>query len=392
MREPAERAKSIERPLYRAIRDYAAQLGYKDLIYLNIGEPDFPTAPHIIRAAEAAMAEGFTHYTEERGLPELREAIAEDLRTRRGVEVEPKEGLLVASGSAEADAAALLALVNPGDEVIVPDPCYTPYISAIKIAGGRPVFVPVDRETLDWNPQAIASKVGEHTKVIIVNSPNNPTGGVYSREVLKGIANLAEDKGIYILSDEVYDAFIYDGAEAPSVAQFDPGLEWTLITNSLSKTYAMTGWRIGYLAAAPKVVSEVLKIRGAINVCASSISQKAALAALRGPRETVARMLEEYRVRRRIILEALANMPNVTCPIPRGAFYVFPDISAIMRDSLQFTKHLIQEAHIVVSPGVAFGRAGEGHIRISYATAKDKLEAAMKRMKETLEKHSASRR
>jgi aspartate/methionine/tyrosine aminotransferase len=226
--------------------------------------------------------------------------------------------------------------------------------------------------------------------VIIVNSPNNPTGGVYSREVLKEIANLAEDKGIYILSDEVYDAFIYDGTEATSVAQFDPGLEWTLITNSLSKTYAMTGWRIGYLAAAPKVVSEVLKIRGAINVCASSISQKAALAALRGPRETVARMLEEYRVRRRIVLEALANMSNVTCPIPRGAFYVFPDISAIMRDSLQFTKHLIQEAHIVVSPGVAFGRAGEGHIRISYATAKDKLEAAMKRMKETLEKHSVS--
>ncbi len=389
MREPAERARSIERPLYRAIRDYAAQLGYRDLIYLNIGEPDFPTAPHIVKAAEDAMAGGFTHYTEERGFPELREAIAEDLRARRGVEVDPKEGVLVTSGSAEADAAALLALVNPGDEVIVPDPCYTPYISAIKIAGGRPVFVPVDRETLDWNPQAIESNVGERTKAIIVNSPNNPTGGVYSRGVLKEIADLAADKGIYILSDEVYDAFIYDGAEAPSVAQFEPSLEWTLIANSFSKTYAMTGWRIGYLAAAPRVVSEVLKIRGAINVCANSISQRAALAALRGPKETVEWMLKEYSERRRMILEAVGEMPNVTCPTPRGAFYVFPDISAIMEDSLQFTKYLIQEAHVVVSPGVAFGKGGEGHVRISYASARDKLEVGMRRMTEALEKYSA---
>jgi len=387
----AERAKSIERPLYRAIRDYAAQLGYKDLIYLNIGEPDFPTPQHVVKAAEKAAAEGFTHYTEERGFLELREAIAEDLRVRKGVEVNPKEGILVTSGSAEADASVLLATVNPGDEVIVPDPCYTPYLSAIKIAGGRPVFVPIDMETLDWDLQAIESKVSECTKLIIVNSPSNPTGGVYSREVLKGIADIAADSGIYLLSDEVYDTFTYDGAEALSIAQFDRGLERTLITNSFSKTYAMTGWRIGYLAAAPGLTSEVLKIRGAMNVCANSISQKAAVAALRGPREAVDVMLKEYRERRRLVLEALGNMPKVTCPIPKGAFYIFPDISALMKDSLEFTRYLIQEAHIVVSPGVAFGRAGEGHLRLSYACARDKLETAMERMKAAIEKLSARR-
>ncbi|MEM3736911.1 MAG: pyridoxal phosphate-dependent aminotransferase [Candidatus Bathyarchaeia archaeon] len=389
MKELAERVKSIDRPLYRAIRDYAAQLGYSDLIYLNVGEPDFPTAPHIVKVAEEAAREGFTHYTEERGILELREAIAEDLRARKGLEVNPEEGVLVTSGGAEADAAALLTLVNPGEEVIVPDPCYTPYISAIKIAGGRPVFVPVDKETLDWDFQAIESRVGENTKAIIVNSPSNPTGGVYSREVLKGIADLAADKGIYILSDEVYDAFTYEGAEAMSVAQFDQCLERTLIVNSFSKTYAMTGWRVGYLAADPKVISQVLKIRGAINVCASSISQKAALAALRGPRKTVEEMLREYRDRRRLVLEALEDMPNVTCPTPKGAFYVFPDVSALTNDSLQFTKYLIQEAHIVVSPGVAFGKAGEGHTRISYACARDKLETAMERMKRAVEKYAA---
>ena len=210
MKELAERGKQIERPAYRAIRDYAAQLGYKDLIYLNIGEPDFPTPQNIVKAAKKAMDKGFTHYTEERGLAELRERLALKIREEKKVEIE-KDGILVTNGSAEAIFVTLMSLVNPGDEVILFKPYYPPYLSCVRMAGGKPVFVPVNEETLIPDPETLKDFISEKTKAIIVNSPCNPTGMVYDKDTLKAVAEIAADNDIYILTDEVYDRFIYDG-------------------------------------------------------------------------------------------------------------------------------------------------------------------------------------
>ena len=211
------RVRQIIRPPHRAIGEYAASLGYKDLIYLNMGEPDFPSPPHVIEAARRAMEEGFTHYTSERGLPELREAIANKLR-ERGVEASA-DGVIITCGAAEALFATILCLVDPGDEVVLPDPYYPPYMSATLLASGKPTLIPLN-EQLEWSHEAIKERVTDRAKLIIVNSPNNPTGGVFGDGTLKAILDAAEEAGAYILSDEVYEFFTYDGADAPSIAKY----------------------------------------------------------------------------------------------------------------------------------------------------------------------------
>mgnify|MGYP000141370766 CR=1 FL=1 len=387
MKELAERGKQIERPAYRVIRDYAAQLGYKDLIYLNIGEPDFPTPQNIVKAAKKAMDKGFTHYTEERGLAELRERLALKIREEKKVEIE-KDGILVTNGSAEAIFVTLMSLVNPGDEVILFKPYYPPYLSCVRMAGGKPVFVPVNEETLIPDPETLKDFVSEKTKAIIVNSPCNPTGMVYDKDTLKAVAEIAADNDIYILTDEVYDRFIYDGNSFFSIASFDKNLERTIIINSFSKTYAMTGWRIGYLAGNKELVSNILKVKSAVNVCANAISQKAALEALKKSSDRyVKKMLAEYARRRKLVLNMLSKVSEFKYPKPNGAFYLFPDISALEKDSLKFTMYLLEEAHVVVSPGNAFG--SDGHIRISYASSMKNLKTAMNRIVNAVKEYKA---
>ncbi len=387
MKELAERGKQIERPAYRVIRDYAAQLGYKDLIYLNIGEPDFPTPQNIVKAAKKAMDKGFTHYTEERGLAELRERLALKIREEKKVEIE-KDGILVTNGSAEAIFVTLMSLVNPGDEVILFKPYYPPYLSCVRMAGGKPVFVPVNEETLIPDPETLKDFVSEKTKAIIVNSPCNPTGMVYDKDTLKAVAEIAADNDIYILTDEVYDRFIYDGNSFFSIASFDKNLERTIIINSFSKTYAMTGWRIGYLAGNKELVSNILKVKSAVNVCANAISQKAALEALKKSSDRyVKKMLAEYARRRKLVLNMLSKVSEFKYPKPNGAFYLFPDISALEKDSLKFTMYLLEKAHVVVSPGNAFG--SDGHIRISYASSMKNLKTAMNRIVNAVKEYKA---
>lgn len=386
MKEIAERVKQIERPAYRAIRDYAAQLGYKDLIYLNIGEPDFSTPQNIVKAAKKAMDKGFTHYTEERGLGKLREMLALKIREERKVEVE-KDGILITNGSAEAIFITIMSLVNPGDEVILFKPYYPPYLSCIRVAGGKPVFISVDEETLTPDPEALKNVVNEKTKAIIVNSPCNPTGMVYDKKTLKAINEIAADNGFYVLADEVYDKFVYDTSFL-SIASFDENLERTIIVNSLSKTYAMTGWRIGYLAGNKELVSNILKVKSAVNVCANAISQKAALEALKKSSDRyVKRMLAEYAKRRKLVLGMLSKASGFKYSKPNGAFYIFPDISALEKDSLKFTMYLLEKAHVVVSPGNAFGF--DGHIRISYASSIKKLKTAMNRIVNAVKEYEA---
>ena len=380
MKNLAKRESMVERPAYRAIRDYAAKLGYKDIIYLNIGEPDFPTPPNIIEAAKKAMDEGFTHYTEERGLRELREVLASRISSEREVEVDA-DGILVTNGSAEGIFVILMSLVDPDDEVIIIKPYYPPYLYCVRIVSGKPVFIQPEVETLTPNPESIKAAVTDKTKAIIVNSPCNPTGVVYNEEILKTINDLATDHGFYVISDEVYDKFVYD-EEYHSIASYDKTLEHTIIVNSFSKTYAMTGWRIGYLACRSDIASRILKVKGTVNVCASSISQKAAIEALRNSSGHVKMMLAEYAKRREFILEALSKLPKIRLVTPKGAFYVFPDISQIEKDSLKFTMWLLEKAHVVVSPGVAFGM--NGYIRISYASSMENLKNAMDRIARVL--------
>ncbi len=387
MKPPASRVKDIRRPLHREIRDYAVKLGYKDLIFLNVGEPDFPTPPPIAEVGKQAIDEGFTHYTEERGIRSLREAIAEKIRREKGVEVDPEGGILVTSGSSEAILASVLSLVNPGEEVLVFDPYYPPYVSSVRLALANPVLVPVDRETLTPIPELVAEKVSEKTKLMIVNSPCNPTGAIYDRKVLEALAEIALTHDLYVISDEVYESFVFEDAQHFSIASLPGMAERTLIVNSFSKTYAMTGWRIGYVAGPPEIIGNVLKVRGAGNVCASSISQRAALAALEKCESYVAEMVREYDKRRRIIYNGLRKIGGFKTPNPKGAFYVFPDISSIEKDSVKFAKFLVEKAHVVVSPGVGFGPSGEGRIRISYSIAAEKLEEALERIKVAVEEY-----
>lgn len=293
--------------------------------------------------------------------------------------------MLITSGGAEACFIAITGLIDPGDEIIIPDPYYPPYVSAVNIAAGKSVPAPVDRETLMVDTEVVSSLITDRTKAIIINNPCNPTGMIYGKDILKGIVDLAVDHDLYVISDDVYDQFVYEGERPPSIASFPGMQERTLTINSLSKTYAMTGWRVGYLAASPKIIAEVLKVKGAANVCANSIAQKAALAAIQSSDECVEEMLKEYAERRKTVLEGLNQISGLRCPNSKGAFYVFPDVSKLEMDSLKLSKYLIEKGHVAVSPGVGFGKGGEGHIRISYSASMETLKEALKRMKETLE-------
>ena len=388
MKEMAEIEKLITRPLHRKMRDYAAELGYDDLIFLNIGEPDFSTPPNIINAAINAMNSGITHYTEEKGLPELRRAISLKLQEENTIEVDPN-GILVTNGSAEAIFTIIISLINPGDEIILFDPYYPSYLSSTIMVHGKPILSPVNRESLMPELNSVESLVTSKTKAIIVNSPCNPTGMVYNEELMKSLSDTAEDNDIYIISDEVYDSFLYEGEKYASPALFDKSLERTIILNSLSKTYAMTGWRVGYLATNVDLANRIQKLKSTINVCANSISQKAALTALSSSEEYVQKMIDEYAKRRQYMLNALTKIKGFKCPISKGAFYLFPDISEIEMDSLKFSKYLIKEGHVVVSPGIAFGKCGEGHIRISYASSMENLIDAMERLSNAVERYDS---
>ena len=385
MKSLASRGEQIKRPLHREITEYAKKLGFKDLVFLNIGEPDFPTPKPIVEAGKAALREGFTHYTEERGIKPLREALAEKIREEKGLTFNPEGEILITSGGSEAILTSILALVDQGEEALIFSPHYPPYLSAVLIALGKPVLIPVDRETFTPKPEAVVEKITGKTKLMIVNSPCNPTGAVFPRRLLKALAEIAVDHDLYVISDEVYERFTFDGEEHVSIASFPGMAERTLIIGSFSKTYAMTGWRIGYVAGPEQIISRVLRIKGAGNVCASGISQKAALAALEKGEPYVSKMVKEYDRRRKIIYEALSRIRGFKVPKPKGAFYIFPDISELEEDSLKFAKMLVEKAHVVVSPGAGFGKAGEGCLRISYSASIEDLKEAAERIRLAVE-------
>jgi len=340
-------------------------------INLGLGQPDFDTPVHIKNAAIEAINKGVTGYTMNLGFPELRQAICRKFKNDNHFSVTPDE-VIVTSGASEALHLALHALVNDGDEVLIPDPGFVSYVPLAKMAGGKCVGVPLG-EDLTMTPQSVNESITPKTRVLIINSPSNPTGTVQAKQEIKGIAEIAEDNDITIISDEVYEHFIYEG-EHVSPAQFTDNV---ITVNAVSKTYAMTGWRIGYAAARKEYIEQMLKIHQYIQACACSISQKAAQAAIEGPQDCVNEMCESFRRRRDLLLEGFSSM-GVKCVKPQGAFYAFPEVAD--EDAPQ---KLIKEGVIVV-PGSAFGEKGKGHIRISYSTSEGNLRKALGIMERVL--------
>ena len=342
-----------------------------DAINLGLGQPDFDTPEHIKRAAIDAINKGFTGYTANLGIPELREALCRKFERENGFTVKPGE-VIVTSGASEALHIALSALVDSGDEVLVPDPGFVSYSALAKMAGGKVVGVPLG-EKLTLTPEAVNERVTPETRVLIINSPSNPTGTVQTGEEIKALAEIAEDNDITIISDEVYEHFIYEG-EHVSPARFTDNV---ITVNAVSKTYAMTGWRIGYAAARKEYVEQMLKVHQYIQACACSIAQKAALAAIEGPQECVGEMRESFRARRDILLDGFASM-GVKCVKPQGAFYAFPEVAD------EDAPRKLLEKGVIVTPGSAFGENGKGHIRISYAVSEGNLRKAIGMMERVL--------
>jgi len=356
----------------------------RNIIHLEIGEPDFSTPLHICEAAAEAMRAGQTHYCPSAGIPELREAAAAFLSSTRGVDVEP-ENVLVGTGAKPFLFFTILATCNPGDEIIYPDPGFPIYESAIRWAGATPIPLPLLEErdfTFDLND--LADRLSARTKLVILNSPQNPTGGVISQEDTAAAAQLIAEGTAWVLSDEVYSQMHYEG-ELASIASFDGLLERTILLDGLSKTYAMTGWRCGFAAVPDALIDPLTRFFVNSTSCVPPFIQLAGVAALSGPQDEPRAMVEEFRARRDLIVAGLNSLPGISCRTPQGAFYVFPNVAEVPISAEELADRLLQDAGVAVLPGTAFGQVGRDNLRLSYANSRENLERALQRMRELLE-------
>ena len=366
----------------RRLFELASKMG--DVINLGIGEPDFNTPENIKEAAKRALDEDFTHYTANVGIPELREAIAEKLRRENGIDVDPESEIMVTSGATQALTMAIFAILNEGEELLIPSPTFVSYSAAALFAGGVPVEVETkEEESFKVNVEELERHVSDRTKAIVISTPNNPTGSILTRRNLEEIAGFAVEHDLIVISDEVYEKIVYEEPHF-SIASLEGMKERTITVNAFSKTYAMTGWRLGYVAAPQPIIREMVKLQMYTAVCASSFSQKAAVEALKGPQDSVEKMRREYARRRGLVYRRLSEMPKLSVLKPKGAFYIFPNIKATGMTSEEFSGYLLREARVATVPGRAFGKYGEGYIRISYAASYEKLEEAMDRIHEAL--------
>jgi len=378
VKDLSERVKMLPVSAVRVLSDSSKGSG---VIRLTAGDPDFKTPKHIVEAALREAEEGLTHYTSSAGLPQLREAIARKLRTENALSYDPMREIAVTNGGTGALALTFLALLNPGDRVLIPDPGWTNYKPMIIAAGGEAVGYPLRRENgFKPNISELEALVTDRTKVIVVNTPSNPTGAVYDKELLGELVELAVKKNLYIVSDEVYEKVVFDGFSHVSTATLPGAFERTITVNSLSKTYAMTGWRVGYAAGPESVVSAISALNSALNSCPPSVSQAAAIAAINGPQDVVDKMVEEYKSRRNYFIASLNEIPGVEALRPSGAFYAFADFSSIEKSSVKMNQRLLSDARVAGIPGSAFGDAGEGYIRFSFASSMEDLKEAANRI------------
>ena len=354
----------------------------RDIVHLEIGEPDFDTPPSIVAAGVAALERGETHYTQSAGVIELREAIALYLKDRRGVRADPGQ-VIVTPGAKPIMFYALLALLDEGDEAIYPDPGFPIYSSMIDFAGARGVPLAL-REENGFQPDLdeLRTLVNPRTKVLVLNSPNNPTGGVLSRQAIRDIAAIARERDLWVLTDEIYAELVYDG-EHRSIAVEDGMAERTILLDGFSKTFAMTGWRLGYGVFPRVLVEPVTKLVTNSVSCTATFVQRAGTAALASRPPEVDRMVAEFRRRRDAVVKGLNAVPGITCRAPQGAFYVFPNIRGLgLRSSAEVADRLLDEAGVATLAGTCFGAAGEGYLRLSYANSQANLDKAVSRISE----------
>ncbi|MDA4114166.1 MAG: pyridoxal phosphate-dependent aminotransferase [Thaumarchaeota archaeon] len=375
----SERVNSIPVSGIRVIFEKANKM--PGVIRLEVGEPDFDTPAHITAAAKRALDEGFTHYTSSAGIMPLREAISAKLKRENRVDADPATEVVVTPGAGAAIYLSIMCTVNPGDEVLLPDPAWPHYEACISLAGGKVVRYPT-HESLGFRPEMeeVANLVTKKTKAILINSPSNPTGSVLGRKDLEGIADLARSKDLLVFSDEVYEKVMYGGVEHYSIASFDGMKDRTVTVNALSKTYAMTGWRVGYAAARPEIAAQMAKLNLFTSGCPNSFAQVAAVEALTGPQGETQRMLEEYTRRRDMMVRRLNEMEGVSCPNPGGAFYAFPRVALRGMNAFDTSMFLLDNAKVATVPGSSFGELGEKHLRLSYATSIENISEGMDRI------------
>ncbi|MFQ5975930.1 MAG: aminotransferase class I/II-fold pyridoxal phosphate-dependent enzyme [Candidatus Hydrothermarchaeales archaeon] len=377
----SERAKGV--PPSGIRKFFEMVLGMPDVISLGVGEPDFVTPWHIREACIYSLEKGDTMYTSNFGLLELREEVSRHLKTEYQVEYQAGNEILITTGVSEAFDLAIRAIVNPGDEVIIPEPCYVSYVPCTIFAGGKPILVKTKvSDEFKVTAEEIEDKITKKSKVLVLSYPNNPTGAVMSRKGLEEIADVVNEHDLMVISDEIYDKLTYNGRHT-CFSSLNGIKDKTILLNGFSKAYAMTGWRIGYAAANNEIIEAMMKVHQYSMLCAPITGQMAAIEALKNGEEEMKRMVREYDRRRRIIVKGL-NQIGLECFEPKGAFYAFPSIKSSGLKSEEFAKALLEEQSVAVVPGTAFGSSGEGFVRCAYAASIENINEALSRMEKFL--------
>ncbi len=353
----------------------------KDIISLGPGEPDFDSPGNIIKAVKKRLEQKYTHYSPPGGRTELKETIIKKLGKENRIKTMP-ENIIVTTGSTEAILLALMCTIDPGEGVLLPDPGFLAYKPTVEILNGIPLSVPLyEEDGFEFTTERMEKTIiPEKTNVLIINTPSNPTGTVFSRKRLEEIADFAREHELLVISDEAYEKFVYDDARHISIGSLNGMAEYVLTLHSFSKTYAMPGFRIGYAAGPENLVRAMTKLHTFTSICAPTLSQMAAMDALKGSQAAVEKMRREYDRRRRMVVKRINEIPGVSCIMPKGAFYAFPNIKGFGMKSLNFSEWLLRRSKVAVVPGTEFGRMGEGYIRISYATSYEKIESAMNKI------------
>jgi aminotransferase len=379
------KVKSIPPSGIRVIYDKVQQM--KDVVRFEIGEPEFDTPLHIREAAKEALDQGYTHYTPSAGLPVLREAISSKLKRENKIIANPGEEIVTTSGACSAIFLTFTSIINPGDEVLIPNPCWPHYEPCVTLSGGKVVRYPLHEETgFGADVNDIRKLVSDRTKAILINSPANPTGGTLSHEFLQEIALLAKENNLLVVSDEVYERIMYDDESHLSIASLPDMKDRTITVNALSKTYAMTGWRIGYAVSSPEIISQLIKLNLYTNTCANAFAQMAAAAALSGPQDAVVQMVRAFAIRRELMVKRLNEIDGFHCMKPKGAFYAFPNTKETGLSSFDLSMALLNDGHVSTVPGSSFGDVGEGHIRLCYAVSEQKINEGMDRIQRTVKR------
>lgn len=374
----------IQPSLTRKLFDLAK--GYPDVIDFTLGDPDFETPERIKRAACAAIEEGKTKYSANAGLKQLREVLSQYIEKESGIHYDPDTELQITVGAMEAIYLSLCCLINPGDEVIIPAPYWVNYRQMTEMLGGVPVFVSAKEEN-GFEVQAgdIAAAVTEKTRVIILNSPNNPTGAVYGRDTLRKISEVAVQHDIAVIFDECYKSILYDGAKFTSILEFPGMKEQAVVINSCSKRFSMTGWRLGYLAGPPELVTQLPKMQGNIAACAPLPSQYAAIEAFSGDGDETERMRSGFERRRNVLVEGINRTGKLSCRYPKGTFYAMVNITQTGMKSEEFAYALLKGAHVAVVPGITYGEACEGYVRMAYTMEEEKIQEGIRRIQKFTE-------